>query len=93
MGGGGGGGGGQVGISFKTDVPPSENGSLLKGKNLLPFTADPFKEESCKAMNITKTCLYNFDPLKPHFYIVKPGFTRVYIILLISVQNIDCGTR
>ena len=36
---------------------------------------------------ITKTCLYNFDPLKPHFYIVKPGFTGVYIILLISAQK------
>ena len=23
--------------------------------------------------NITKTYLYNFDPLKPHFYIVKSG--------------------
>ena len=41
--------------------------------------------------NITKTYLYNFDPLKPHFYIVKLGFTRVYIIFLISAQNIDCG--
>ena len=41
--------------------------------------------------NITKTCLYNFDPLKPHFYIVKLGFTGVYIIFLISAQNIDCG--
>ena len=40
---------------------------------------------------ITKTCLYNFDPLKPHFYRVKLGFTGVYIIFLISVQNIDCG--
>ena len=40
---------------------------------------------------ITKTCLYNFDPLKPHFYIVKLGFTEVYIIILISAQNIDCG--
>ena len=40
---------------------------------------------------ITKTCLYNFDPLKPHFYIVKLVFTRVYIIFLISTQNIDCG--
>ena len=28
----------------------------------------------------------NFDPLKPHFYIVKPGFTGVYIIFLISDQ-------
>ena len=40
---------------------------------------------------ITKTYLYNFDPLKPHFYIVKLGFTGVYIIFLISAQNIDCG--
>ena len=40
---------------------------------------------------ITKTYLYYFDPLKPHFYIVKLGFTRVYIIFLISAQNIDCG--
>ena len=39
---------------------------------------------------ITKTCLYNFDPLKPHFYIVKLGLTGVYIIFLISAQNIDC---
>ena len=40
---------------------------------------------------IMKTCLYNFDPLKPHFYIVKLGFIGVYIIFLISAQNIDCG--
>ena len=40
---------------------------------------------------ITKTCLYNFDPLKPPFYIVKLGFTGVYIIFLLSAQNIDCG--
>ena len=37
--------------------------------------------------NITKTRLHNFDPLKPHFYIVKPGFTGVYIIFLISAQK------
>ena len=41
--------------------------------------------------NITKTRLYNFDPLKPHFYIVKLGFTGVYIIFLILQKNIDCG--
>ena len=40
---------------------------------------------------ITKTHLYNFDPLKPHFYTVKLGFTGVYNIFLISAQNIDCG--
>ena len=37
--------------------------------------------------NITKTCLYNFDPLKPHFYIVKLGFTGVYVTFLISAQK------
>ena len=40
---------------------------------------------------ITKTYLYNFDPLKPHFHIVQLGFTGVHIIFLISAQNIDCG--
>ena len=40
---------------------------------------------------IKKTRLYNFDPLKPHFYIVNLGFTGVHIIFLISAQNIDCG--
>ena len=36
---------------------------------------------------ITKTRLYNFDPLKPHFYIVKLEFTGVYIIFLNSAQK------
>ena len=36
---------------------------------------------------MTKTCLYNFDSLKPHFYVVKLEFTEVYIICLISAQN------
>ena len=40
---------------------------------------------------IKKTCLYNFDSLKPHFYIVKLGFIGVHIIFLNSAQNIDCG--
>ena len=40
---------------------------------------------------ITKTCLYNVDPLKPNFYIVKLGFTGVDINFLIFAQNIDCG--
>ena len=36
---------------------------------------------------ITKTRLYNFNPLKPHFYIVKLGFTGVYIIFLILLKK------
>ena len=53
-------------------------------------------ENSCPFLHgvnqITKTRLYNADPLKPHFYIVKLGLTGVYIIFLISAQNIDCGS-
>ena len=41
----------------------------------------------CTAHIITNTCLYSFDPLKPHFYIVKLGFTGVYIIFHISAQK------
>ena len=41
-------------------------------------------------LHITKTRLYNFDLLKPHFYIVKLGFTGVYIILFIFARNIYC---
>ena len=42
---------------------------------------------------ITKTCLYTFDPLKPHFNIVKLEFTGIYVIALIFAQKnpIDCG--
>ena len=36
--------------------------------------------------DITKAYLYNFDPLNPHFYIVKLGFTGVCIIFLNSAQ-------
>ena len=41
--------------------------------------------------DIAKTCLYNFDPLKPHLYKVKLGFIGVYIIFLTFAQNKDCG--
>ena len=40
-----------------------------------------------KAEFITKTYLYNLDPLKPHFYTVKLGLTGVCIIFLISAQK------
>ena len=51
----------------------------------------PGQEANGINLSITKTCLYNFDPLKPHLYVVKLGFTGVYIIFLISAQNLDCG--
>ena len=34
-----------------------------------------------------KTYLCNFDPLKPQFYIVKLGFTGVYLFFLIFTQT------
>ena len=37
---------------------------------------------------ITKTCLYDFDPLNPTFIL---RFTGVYIIFLILLKSIDCG--
>ena len=40
---------------------------------------------------VTKIYLYNFDPLKTHFYIVKLGFTGVYIVFfLFLLKNIGC---
>ena len=65
-----------------SDRYQSNNRAIWSGPSLV----------TTECMNgITKTCLYNFDPLKPHFYIVKLGFTGVYSIFLISAQNIDCG--
>ena len=49
------------------------------------------QEEEQTVQTITKITLYSFDPIKPHFYIVNLGLTGVYIIFLISAQNIDCG--
>ena len=42
---------------------------------------------------ITKTYLYNFDPLKPHFYIVKLGFAGDTLFFLFLLKIIGCGTR
>ena len=43
---------------------------------------------------ITKAYLYIFYPLKPHFYIVKQGFTVVYIIFFFFLlKNIDVDTH
>ena len=54
---------------------------------LVSLNEKPSKEIQNIVFYITKTYLYNFDPLKPHFYIVKLGFTGVYIIFVISAQK------
>ena len=38
-------------------------------------------------IHITLTYLYDVDPLKPQFYIVKLRFPGVYIIFVISAQK------
>ena len=40
---------------------------------------------------ITKTYLYKFDPLKPHFHIVKQGLQGYTLFFLFLLKNIDCG--
>ena len=42
-------------------------------------------------LKIFKAYLYNINPLKPHFYIVKLGFTGVYIIFYYFYSKKDCG--
>ena len=59
---------------------------LFSGKNKKNIT-NLLSFNLVQMVDITKTCLYNVDPLKPHFYIAKLGFTGVYIILLISAQK------
>ena len=50
----------------------------------------PVKSD-CTEVFFFATYLYNFDPLKPRFYIVTLEITGVYIIFLMFAQNIDCG--
>ena len=54
---------------------------------LAMYFANPLIWDQRVKSGITKTCLYKFDTFKPHFYIVKLGFTGVYIIFLISAQK------
>ena len=73
-------------FSMKTYVVGTHSKHIVCTHNIY------FHGQMKKNINITKTCLYNVDPLKPHFYIVKLGFSEVYIIFfLFSLENIDCG--
>ena len=58
--------------------------------NIEPYSLWNIRKKCHLVYIITKTYLYNIEPLQPYFYIVKLGFTGVYIIFLNSVQNIDC---
>ena len=60
-------------------------------ENLYATTSPSLEDAKRTSERSTKTYLYNFDPLKLHFYIVKLGFTGVYIIFLFLLKSIDCG--
>ena len=61
------------------------------------FNGNFFGNKCCRcnegSLSSRKHTYIILTPLRPHFYIVKLGFTGVYIIFLKSAQNIDCGTR
>ena len=77
----------QGGNSVKIVCLPNDKASSFKETK-----SPPTLPKHQKMHNVTtKKCLYNFVPRKSHFYIVKLRFTRVYIIFLISAQNIDFG--
>ena len=69
-----------------------QNGSQGKPcQYIINISEDTQDIPQLRSTVIRKTYLYNFDPLKPYFYIVNQGLTGVYIIFLISAKNIDCG--
>ena len=63
-------------------------------KKKYQFNCFPFQSQLISLPSLVKRadslnhriCLYNFEPFKPHFYIVKLG-SGVHIILLIVAQK------
>ena len=53
-----------------------------KNKILIDVGMSFYGATQGKLLHIRITCPCNVDPLTPHFYIVKLGFTGVYIIFL-----------
>ena len=70
---------------------PTGAGIQQTGKKVLPpstYIRVSYPNFTKFTYAITKTCLYNFDSLKPHLSIVKLGFTGIYIIFfIISAQK------
>ena len=57
----------------------------IRNKKIYPRTI--IKYFSSGVLTSRKHAYIILTPLDPHFYIVKPGFTRVYIIFLISARK------
>ena len=79
-------------IFIRIDNPPTSafRYKFPKGsKYFVLFTEiQPFLEFT---LTIMQTSPCNEYPLTPHFYIVKLGFTGVYIFFLFLLYNIDRG--
>ena len=66
-------------LNPKTQTHSAIGSALFQCTNNIPKqAAENISPDWTKrlGMCITKTCLYNFDPLKPHFHIVKTGVYR-----------------
>ena len=72
-------------IFFKNTTPELILAFLFSA-SLLTDIEGP--DQTARICRLIRTYLYNFDPLKPHFYIVKLGFALFFLFLL---KNIDCG--
>ena len=79
-------------FSFQINVAKLYREALtnLHGSRMVSFTFHVIGPNRIN-LSITKTRLYNVDPLKPHFYIIKLGFTGYTIFFLFLLKNIDCG--
>ena len=79
----------------KTKIKSSSNicfGYLLESPQRGDSNNYP-KHMFCEEIRIyiTKTYLYNFDPLRPHFNIVNWGLQGCTLFFLFLLKNIDCG--
>ena len=75
--------------NFRNLRKNEENSPFLEhcAKKIVPGSRAPVWCHDQDTSTSGKHTYINSDPLKPHFYIVKMGFTRVYIIFLISAQK------
>ena len=53
----------------------------------------PLTESLNSVVYITKTCVYNFDALKPHFYIVKRVYRGIHYFSYFCPKTLIVGTR
>ena len=60
--------------------------AILNNKNIIFFG----NIVQCQNQSSRKHAYIIWTPIKPYIYIVKLGFTEVYIFFLFLLKNIDC---